>query len=216
MLCPTCGKPAALCVCAAIEPIDTRLSLLILQHPQEQDRALGTARLAARLFPRAQLAIGLSWSSLAASLGRAAEPRQWGTLHPVAGATGPRIGVAGLSGAAAEAALAALDGIILLDGSWSQAKALWWRNPWLLKTRRLTLDPPFPSLYGELRREPRASALATLEAAAFCLAELEGDPTILERARVPFQALLDRYRANAPPPRPGADRRRVAQRRRFR
>src|SRR5204862_7870678 len=26
-----------------------------------------------------------------------------------------------------------LDGIVLLDGSWKEAKTLWWRNPWLLK-----------------------------------------------------------------------------------
>ena len=32
-----------------------------------------------------------------------------------------------------------LKGIIVLDGTWSQAKALWWRNPWLLKLRRAIL-----------------------------------------------------------------------------
>src|SRR5207249_323024 len=101
-----------------------------------------------------------------AALGRPAEPRRWATLHPAAGAgAGAPLELAGLGGAATAAVLAELEGIILLDGSWSQAKALWWRNPWLVKTRRLTLHPPFRSLYGALRREPRASALATLEAA---------------------------------------------------
>ena len=38
-----------------------------------------------------------------------------------------------------------LDGAVLLDGSWSEAKALWWRNPWLLKLRRLVLNPQHPS-----------------------------------------------------------------------
>ena len=37
--------------------------------------------------------------------------------------------------------LRGLDGVVLLDGSWSEAKTLWWRNPWLLKLRRLVLDP---------------------------------------------------------------------------
>jgi len=45
--CPRCLKPQALCVCAGIAPIDNKVSLLILQHPQEQDRELGTARLTA-------------------------------------------------------------------------------------------------------------------------------------------------------------------------
>ena len=45
--CADCGKPLPLCICDSITPIENRVDLLILQHPQEQDRALGTARLAA-------------------------------------------------------------------------------------------------------------------------------------------------------------------------
>jgi DTW domain-containing protein len=48
--CPHCRKPMPLCVCAEVKPIESRLGLLILQHPQEQDRALGTARLTAMHF----------------------------------------------------------------------------------------------------------------------------------------------------------------------
>ena len=44
-LCPACGKPAGLCVCDAAEPVDNRLFVLILQHPQEKAEALGTAPL---------------------------------------------------------------------------------------------------------------------------------------------------------------------------
>ena len=38
--CPHCGKPLPLCICDSITPIESKISLLILQHPQEQDRAL--------------------------------------------------------------------------------------------------------------------------------------------------------------------------------
>src|SRR4051812_4389986 len=62
--CPHCRKPPALCVCDGIVPIDNKVSLLILQHPQEQDRELGTARLAALHFKDSLLKIGLSWASL--------------------------------------------------------------------------------------------------------------------------------------------------------
>ena len=87
-------------------------------------------------------------------------------------------------------------GIVLLDGSWAQAKALWWRNPWLLKLRRLVLNPRRPSRYGDLRREPRRGALSTLEAAALTLSELARDPTIETRLVAPFGELLRRYRAS--------------------
>ena len=36
--CPHCGKPMPLCICDSVTPIKNRIQLLILQHPQEQDR----------------------------------------------------------------------------------------------------------------------------------------------------------------------------------
>lgn len=68
--CPHCGKPEPLCICSDIAPIDNRIEVLILQHPQEQDRALGTARLTALHLQNAALKIGLSWPSLSKILGR--------------------------------------------------------------------------------------------------------------------------------------------------
>ena len=68
--CPHCGKPLPLCICDSVTPVESRISLLILQHPQEQDRALGTARLTALHFRQAVFKIGLSWPSLANLLRR--------------------------------------------------------------------------------------------------------------------------------------------------
>ena len=42
------------------------------------------------------------------------------------------------------ALLGKLEGVVLLDGTWSQAKALWWRNPWMLKCQRVILNPARP------------------------------------------------------------------------
>ena len=79
--CPQCHKPPALCVCDGIVPIDNKVSLLILQHPQEQDRELGTARLTALHFKDALLKIGLSWPSLTKILGRQTDPQRWAILY---------------------------------------------------------------------------------------------------------------------------------------
>src|SRR5713101_884077 len=79
--CPRCQKPLQLCICDSVTPIDNRISLLILQHPQEQDKELGTARLAALHFKDAVFKIGLSWPSLAKALGRPADPKRWGILY---------------------------------------------------------------------------------------------------------------------------------------
>ena len=89
--------------------------------------------------------------------------------------------------------LRGLEGVVLLDGTWKEAKTLWWRNPWLLKLRRLVLNPQHPSRYGRIRREPRREALSTLEAAALLLKHLDGRP----EAEAALLGALDRLIAEA-------------------
>ncbi len=202
-LCPHCAKPDFLCVCDSVEPIDNKVALLILQHPQEQDRQLGTARLTKRALKNAELKIGLSWPSLAKVLGREADPSRWAVLHLGAARSTnlPRereVFVLDKKGEPLpdqDRALTGLKGIVIFDGSWAQAKTLWWRNPWVLKARRLALNPQKPSLYGALRREPRREALSTLEAAALALSRLEKRPEIETVLLKDFAAMLDKYRA---------------------
>ena len=163
------------------EPVDNRIFVLILQHPQERREALSTAPLITATLGRAKLVIGLSWAGLSRLAGEAAEPRRWAVLHLGAAradqATERRefmlVDRHGEPIAQPKAILAGLKGIVLLDGTWSQAKTLWWRNPGLLKLHRIVLDPPRPARLGRFRREPRRDALSTIEAAALALRHLE-------------------------------------------
>lgn len=222
--CPRCQKPLPLCICDSITPIESRISLLILQHPQEQDRALGTARLTALHFKNAVLKIGLSWPSLSKALGRPVhDPSRWAVLYlgsaKVADLDTDRDIVAINRKGEVEdhqrAILKDIEGIVLLDGTWSQAKALWWRNAWMLKCQRVILGPQLPSRYGKLRREPRRDGLSTIEAAAMLLSSLEKRPDIAETLHASFERMLAKYREAqsvlpelAPKPRPKRDYRR--------
>jgi DTW domain-containing protein len=200
-VCPRCLKPQPLCVCDEIKPIANRVALVILQHPQEQDRLLGTARLAAQQFSDATLRVGLSWPSLAKVLGRPADPKRWATLF--LGATraadfppGREVAAFDRKGAALadqNSALAGIEGVVLLDGTWSQAKTLWWRNAWLLKGKRIALKPKRPSLYGQRRREARREGLSTIEAAGLVLSRLENRPEIEASVAATFRKMLARY-----------------------
>jgi DTW domain-containing protein len=201
--CPHCQKPQPLCICDSITPIESRISLLILQHPQEQDRALGTARLTALHFKNAVVRIGLSWPSLSRALGRpVADPSRWAVLYlgsaKVADLETDRDIVAinrqGEIEDNQRAILKGIEGIVLLDGTWSQAKALWWRNAWMLKCQRVILGPSRPSRYGQLRREPRHDGLSTIEAAAMLLSSLEKRPDIAETLHLSFERMLAKYR----------------------
>lgn len=186
------------------DPVDNKVKVLILQHPQEQDRVLGTARLIAETLADARVVIGLSWRNLAHAVGEAAEAKDWGVLYlgstPVKGpgqAQAPLIAVdrKGEQLPDQAAGLRGLKGLVALDGNWAQAKALWWRNAWLTKLRRFVIVPDGPSLYGDLRREARPDAVSTLEAVALALQALEGDAAVRERLLVPFRELLARARA---------------------
>jgi DTW domain-containing protein YfiP len=222
--CPRCLKPLPLCICDSVTAIDNRISLLILQHPQEQDRALGTARLTALHFKNAAVKIGLSWPSLSRALGRpVADPSRWAVLYlgsaKVADLETDREIVAinrkGEIEDNQRAILKDIEGIVLLDGTWSQAKALWWRNAWMLKCQRVILGPSRSSRYGQLRREPRRDGLSTIEAAAMLLSTLEKRPDIAETLHGSFERMLARYREAqhvlpelAPKPKPKRDYRR--------
>ncbi|WP_375413051.1 tRNA-uridine aminocarboxypropyltransferase [uncultured Bradyrhizobium sp.] len=222
--CPRCQKPLPLCICDSITPIESRVSLLILQHPQEQDRALGTARLTALHFKNAVLRVGLSWPSLSKALGRPVhDPQRWAVLYLGSARvadldTNSDIVAINRKGEIEDdqrATLKDIEGVVLLDGTWSQAKALWWRNAWMLKCQRVILGPATPSRYGKLRREPRRDGLSTIEAAGMLLTALEKRPELEATLNDSFERMLARYRKAqhsmpelAPKPRPKRDYRR--------
>lgn len=203
-ICPQCLKPMSLSVCDTVTPIENRVALLILQHPQEQDKILGSARLAAVSLTDATFKVGLSWASLAKALGRPADPKKWAVLHlgsarPADFPKGREVVVLDKKGNAVadqDRALGEIEGVVVFDGTWSQAKTLWWRNPWVLKAKRVALNPKQPSLYGKLRREPRREGLSTIEAAGLLISRLEDKPEIEATLSGNFQRMLDKIRSS--------------------
>jgi len=178
--------------------IANRVFVLILQHPHEKREPLATAPAVIATLRHAKLATGLSWPNLARPLGRDSDPRRWaalylGSVRPAAFTDRRELLLVGRDGqpvADPGHVLRGLDGIVLIDGTWSQAKTLWWRNPWLLKLHRLVLNPPRPARLGKLRREPRREALSTLEAAALALRHLESGPEAAEALLVALGQIM--------------------------
>jgi tRNA-uridine aminocarboxypropyltransferase len=146
--------------------------------------------------------IGLSWPGLARAVGAPAEPKRWAVLHLGAARHDPsgerrEFAVLDRHGEPdnnPSAILGGLRGIVLLDGTWSQAKTLWWRNPWLLKLHRIVLDPPRPARLGRLRREPRREALSTVEAAALALRHLEAGPEAANALAAALERMIEAVR----------------------
>lgn len=152
---------------------------------------LGSAQILEASLPQARIVVGLSWRNLAHALGEeGVDAKRWAVLFPDREAEGEQVTTRG----GQPLRTSEIDGIIALDGTWSKAKTLWWRNPWLNKLNRLSLKPKQPSIYGKLRAEPKREYVSTLESVAAALT-LCGEPPEVEAGlqRV-FRTLVQRVR----------------------
>ncbi len=198
--CPQCHKREDLCVCDLATPQSTRIRVLILQHPQEAKKPLGTATLTQLSLEHASLRVGLSWRSLKAALrDESVTPSRWAVLYLGAEKDLKLIpegkSYVLLGKGAAKVTPKNLDGIVLLDGNWQQAKTLWWRNAWLTRLNRMIMLPPAPSQYKNMRREPRKTAVSTIEATALCLEHLGEAAEVTQALRQSFSEFLKRMRS---------------------
>ncbi len=160
-LCPRCRRPEVVCYCEALQPIETRTRVVILQHPKERKTAIGTARMAHLALSNSELLGGVDFSDSKRLLALAAEP---GTvvLYPGEGATD----------------LAALaesppTTVIVVDGTWPQARKIIRSTPLLQQLPRVCFTPERPSNY-RIRKEPAFHCVSTVEAVVEVLGQLEG------------------------------------------
>jgi len=185
-VCRRCLRPTVVCYCAHIVPIETRTRVLLLQHPRERDVAIGTARMAELCLPRAELRLGIDFSTDPVVTRALADPeRPAVVLFPGPDARDVRVHPP--------------DGpvtLVVLDGTWWQAAKLLKVNPALRALPRYRFSPDRPSRY-RLRREPAAHCLATIEALAGVLGVLEDDPARCAALLAPFDAMVEQQLAFA-------------------
>jgi DTW domain-containing protein YfiP len=183
------------------------LFILILQHPQESKKKLATVPLIQKVIPneRLQVKIGLSFPSLKKILNsNDITPSKWGVLflgtksknQPVLNSNEKSVFILNKKNQIdLETKISDLEGIVLLDGTWEQSKTLWWRNPWLLKLKRIALNPKQKSAYGNLRLEPRKECLSTIESLALVLSEINQDKDLSTKLIQEFHNFLDAMRS---------------------
>jgi len=182
-VCGRCRRPMAVCYCAHLVSLETRTRVLLLQHPRERRTPIGTARLAHLCLPGSELRVGVEFEddlSVQRALAEAeAAGRPAHLLFP-----GPR---------AIDLAEAKPSGpitLVVVDGTWWQARKLLKRNARLAALPQLRFTPPAPSRY-RIRREPSDDYVATVEALAHVLGALEGEPDRFAGLLRPFEAMVD-------------------------
>jgi len=178
-VCPACRRPLRVCYCAHVTKVETRTRVVVLQHPRERDMPIGTARMATLCLPRAELHEGVRWDAEALERVLADPWRPPVLLYPGGGAIDvmrhpPRGPVT----------------LVVVDGTWSQAKKIVRENPRLQTLPRYTFTPPAPSEY-RIRREPEDAYVSTIEALVHVLGALEGDRDRFAALLQPFRAMID-------------------------
>jgi hypothetical protein len=93
--------------------------------------------------------------------------------------------------------------VIVVDGTWQQARKLLKENPFLLSLPRIGLAPARPSNY-RIRAEPSAECVSTIEAIVLLLGALEGAPERFTPILEAFDRMVDlqiaeRDRRTGPP-----------------
>ncbi|MBD3393779.1 MAG: DTW domain-containing protein, partial [Chitinivibrionales bacterium] len=174
--CVACLRPREQCMCDKVRRVDNKLPVIILQYPRERYSLLNSAKLTSMVLANCALRVGLSWPNLAAALGAPAKPSEWGILYLGAGPKGAEPVQVLDRKKRPLSPTPDLKGIVALDGSWKQGKSLWWRNPWMLKLKRVVLNPAKSSL----RKQTKKEALSTAEAVALALEGLGEDQRVCE------------------------------------
>jgi DTW domain-containing protein len=169
-----------MCYCALLPRLETTTRVVILQHRRERDMPIGTARMASLCLPQAELHVGIDWTESEPLARALADPeRPPVLLYPGPGARDilrePPVGPVTL---------------VVVDGTWSQARTVIRNNPILSSLPRYAFAAPEPSRY-RIRREPRAEYCSTIEALMHVLGVLEGAPARFRALLVPFEAMID-------------------------
>ncbi|XP_030625102.1 DTW domain-containing protein 2 isoform X1 [Chanos chanos] len=183
--CMRCCRPVKVCLCPFLpaRPLQVSTSLYIVQHPAEESRVLRTVPLLAACLPpgKCKVLVGRRFSEERyPELATVCKDQRTLILYPGSGAQN----------------LEELDqnfsesehNVIIIDGTWSQAKDMFLRNSLFRLPKQVQLQSA-PSSQYVIRTQPTNMCLSTLECAAVTLSIMEKDHNIQEVLLRPLQAL---------------------------
>ena len=170
--CPRCARPPSVCVCDALpaRAIATKTKLLVLQHPNEfRRRHFSTVPLLPLCLESVEIKVGYSFDAA--------------TIPAIRDATAPPLLLWPAAGAAPLETVADALGdearlLVVIDGTWAQAKRIYRQSPSLRALRPVAFDGAATSALEAIRSEPEAHCVSTVEACARALRLLEPTPAV--------------------------------------
>ncbi len=177
--CLRCFRPHKLCFCDSITPISHDTAVLILQHRRERFHPFNTARIVSESLRHCELLVAYN-SELAEQFAAKELHDNVGLLYP--GATSRLLTELPVHQRPSQ--------LVVIDGTWHQAKTLFRDIPRLHSLPQYRLAPATPGRY-RIRREPNEHALSTLEATVAALMAVEPDNTELSRLIETFDRMIE-------------------------
>ncbi len=177
-LCLSCLRPKRVCWCDSITRVQSQTRVVFLQHPREARVPISTCRMAHHSLPNSEMHIGLGVTGNP-QLERICAMPDTAVLFPSDNAVD----------------VSCIDvppqHLVVVDGTWSNAKKIVEKCPVLSKLPRLTFRPERPGAY-RIRKEPAEHCLATIEAVAYVLELIERAPGRFRPILSAFDAMVDR------------------------
>ncbi|XP_051981200.1 tRNA-uridine aminocarboxypropyltransferase 2-like [Xyrauchen texanus] len=179
------SRPVKVCLCPYLpaHPLDVSTSLYIVQHPAEESRVLRTVPLLTACLPpgKCKVFIGRRFSEERhPELAAVCKDTHTLLLYPGASAENLEDVTSDFSSTP--------HNVVLIDGTWSQAKDMFLRNGLFRLPRQVQLGSA-PSSQYVIRTQPTNMCVSTLECAAVTLAIMEKNHNIQEVLLKPLQAL---------------------------
>jgi DTW domain-containing protein len=168
------------CLCQTLARRATRTRVVILQHPRESDVPINTARLVELQLEGAERHVAVTLDEAPGLRARLHDPEAPAILLY------PGEGARDLASLEAKGPVT----LVVLDGTWWQARKLFRQNPELAELPRYGLSPSAPSRY-RIRREPALHCISTIEAVGEALALLEPGGFDRESLLRPFDAMVE-------------------------
>jgi DTW domain-containing protein YfiP len=177
-VCLRCRRPRSVCWCDAVTRVPSQTRVVFIQHPREAKVPISTCRMAHLSLPNSELHVGLSAVGNPALEALCAKPGV-AVLFPSESATD------------VDVLTTPPQTLVVVDGTWSNAKKVVEKCPLLSKLPRLKFFPDQPGNY-RIRKEPEAHCLATIEATAFVLGRLEKSPGRFTPILTAFDAMVEK------------------------
>ena len=189
--CNVCHNAVASCICKWISPIFNKTTVVILQHPDEAKKPLGTAKIVSSSLQNSKIKIGVDFPADEDLNQLTNSPNHsLAILYP----TDLAIDLQDwrherVSSLTEETSFTAQKTLIVLDGTWRNTREIMNVNPALKTIRSVKLTPATRSNY-RIRKAPFANSLSTVEAVSQALNVLEPE-TSVEAMNLCFQNMID-------------------------